>query len=207
MRSKGKITSWNDEKGFGFVTPLAGGKRIFMHISAFGNRDRRPELNQVVTYAVSSDKQGRPCAVQATLAGDRLARGKKPSSGLLAVIGSAVFCVVIVIAVLASELPTIVLAFYLVASLLTYVAYAIDKSAARKGTWRTQERTLHLLSLLGGWPGALIAQKRLRHKSKKEPFRAVFWMTVLLNCGLLFWLLTPTGSATLRSLVDNVVRG
>jgi len=84
MRSKGKITSWNDEKGFGFITPSSGGNRIFVHIKAF------------------------------------------------------------------------------------------SKSAARKGAWRTQESTLHLLSLVGGWPGALVAQQKLRHKSKKQSFRFVF---------------------------------
>jgi cold shock CspA family protein len=60
MRAKGKITSWNDEKRFGFITPLGGGKRVFVHVSAFGNADRRPETGQVVTYAISSDKRGRP---------------------------------------------------------------------------------------------------------------------------------------------------
>ena len=62
MRTKGKITSWNDEKGFGFITPNTGGKRVFLHIKAFGNRNRRPEVNQVVTFALSTDKQGPPCA-------------------------------------------------------------------------------------------------------------------------------------------------
>ena len=52
MRTKGKITSWNDDKGYGFITPLSGGKQIFIHISALSNRNRRPELNEVVTYSV-----------------------------------------------------------------------------------------------------------------------------------------------------------
>ncbi len=72
MRSKGKIASWNDDKGYGFITPLAGGKRVFIHVKAFSNRNRRPEINDVVTFALSKDKQGRPCAANATLAGDKL---------------------------------------------------------------------------------------------------------------------------------------
>jgi len=204
MRSKGKITSWNDEKGFGFITPLAGGKRIFVHVSAFRNRDRRPAIDQIVTYAVSSDEQGRPRASQATLAGDRLARVRKQPGELLSIIAAVIFFIIILIAVLTSKVPGMILIIYLMVSLITYVAYAIDKSAAKKGAWRTQESTLHLLSLLGGWPGAVVAQKRLRHKSKKESFRAVFWMTVLLNCGLFAWLLTPAGSAALQSLIVNV---
>ena len=73
--------------------------------------------------------------------------------------------------------------WYLFISLLTFVIYAKDKSAAEKGSWRIPENTLHFLALIGGWPGALLAQQVLRHKSKKQPFRVVFWITVLLNCG------------------------
>ena len=55
--------------------------------------------------------------------------------------------------------------------------------------------------LLGGWPGALIAQQTLRHKSRKASFRAVFWLTVLVNCGLFIWLFTPSGSELLRRIL------
>ncbi len=70
---------------------------------------------------------------------------------------------------------------YAVSSLLTFMFYAIDKSAAKKGRWRIKETTLHWLSLFGGWPGALLAQKILRHKNRKRSFQLVFWLTVLLN--------------------------
>lgn len=70
---------------------------------------------------------------------------------------------------------------YLGASAFTFAAYALDKSAAQRGAWRIAEKHLHLLALAGGWPGALLAQQRLRHKSVKADFRAVFWATVLLN--------------------------
>lgn len=71
-------------------------------------------------------------------------------------------------------------------SLLTYGIYALDKNAARRQRPRVPERLLHLLALLGGWPGALIAQQRLRHKTRKPAFQIVFWLTVLLHlAGLL----------------------
>jgi len=75
----------------------------------------------------------------------------------------------------------IVLASYIALSIITFIFYAVDKSAARKNAQRISERTLHLASLLGGWPGAIIAQKTLRHKTKKQPFRMIFWLTVILN--------------------------
>ena len=73
---------------------------------------------------------------------------------------------------------------YGVASLVTFIVYALDKSAAKRGRRRVRERTLHLLSLLGGWPGALAAQRVLRHKCSKGRFLVVFWLTVVLNVGL-----------------------
>lgn len=80
---------------------------------------------------------------------------------------------------------------YLGLSLLTFLVYAADKSAARQGARRIPESTLHLLSLCGGWPGALVAQQLLRHKSSKQPFRAVFWVTVVLNVLAFIWLSSP----------------
>ncbi|MDH3354179.1 MAG: DUF1294 domain-containing protein [Chromatiales bacterium] len=89
---------------------------------------------------------------------------------------------------------------YIVVSLLTFILYAVDKSAARNGRWRISEKTLHLSALAGGWPGAIFAQQRLRHKSKKRSFRIVFWITAILNGGALIWLHSPDGLAALRLL-------
>jgi uncharacterized membrane protein YsdA (DUF1294 family) len=76
-------------------------------------------------------------------------------------------------------------AVYAIASAAAFVAYAADKNAARNGARRTPESTLHVLALAGGWPGALIAQAVLRHKTQKASFRAVFWLTVAANCAAL----------------------
>lgn len=76
-------------------------------------------------------------------------------------------------------------------SLITFLVYWKDKRAAVKGTWRTPEKTLHLLSLLGGWPGALIAQRMLRHKSRKFKFQFIFWLVVIMNCIGSVFILNP----------------
>lgn len=72
-------------------------------------------------------------------------------------------------------------ALYALASAACFIAYARDKRAARLARPRTPERTLLLLGLAGGWPGALAAQRLLRHKSAKQSFQRKFWCTVLLN--------------------------
>lgn len=70
---------------------------------------------------------------------------------------------------------------YLVSSALAFAAYGIDKAAAIGGTWRIPEAFLHLLGFAGGWPGALVAQRLFRHKSRKVSFQAAFWIVAAVN--------------------------
>jgi uncharacterized membrane protein YsdA (DUF1294 family) len=70
---------------------------------------------------------------------------------------------------------------YVLMSGVTFLAYGLDKSAAQNDQWRTGEGTLLGLGLLCGWPGGLVAQEMFRHKTKKQPFRTVFWVTVVIN--------------------------
>lgn len=74
-----------------------------------------------------------------------------------------------------------VLVVYATMSLVTALFYGLDKRAARLDRSRTPESTLHLLELLGGWPGALIAQQLFRHKRRKKPFLLVTWLIVAMH--------------------------
>jgi uncharacterized membrane protein YsdA (DUF1294 family) len=87
-------------------------------------------------------------------------------------------------------LPLGILILYLTASAAAFLAYRLDKSAAQRRAWRIAESTLHVLALIGGWPGALIAQSVFHHKSRKASFQRAFLATVAVNCAalLLFWL-------------------
>ena len=84
-------------------------------------------------------------------------------------------------AALALGLPSAVGLAYVLASIVCFALYARDKTAARRGDRRTPERDLLLLGLAGGWPGGLLAQQWLRHKTVKMPFRTLFWLTVGIN--------------------------
>lgn len=182
---------------------MVGYDRVFVHIKTFSNRSRRPAVGDVVTYSMSTDARGRPCAKGATIAGVPKTAKPKQSSVLYHVMAAG-FLLIVVGSVFVSAIPIPILLFYLVVSSATFGAYALDKSAAKRGAWRTSESTLHLLALVGGWPGALIAQSRLRHKSRKQPFRAVFWATVVLNSAAFIWLFTPEGAKAWQSVVSAI---
>ena len=189
MRHKGRIVQWQDDRGFGFIEPMSGGDRVFVHIKSFTNRRRRPVGDDLVTYDLKHDPRGRPRGVNVAFTGDGALRATSPVPGAKSLLFVAGFLVFVSAAVIAGRLPAFIFGLYFVGSGFTFLAYAWDKSSARLNRWRTPESTLHLLSLVGGWPGALLAQKYLRHKSSKQSFQTAFWITVVLNCGALVFLL------------------
>lgn len=101
----------------------------------------------------------------------------------------ATFAIAIAIVTAIGALPWLFAALYLVMSVITYATYASDKKAAQTRQWRVSEGALLGLGLFGGWPGAIVAQQRLRHKNRKPMFRQAFWGTVVLNV-LVFAILT-----------------
>jgi uncharacterized membrane protein YsdA (DUF1294 family)/cold shock CspA family protein len=205
LRYQGRITTWKDDKGFGFITPNGGGEPVFVHISSFSNGQRRPRGKEIVVYQLQADGKGRTQAHGVSFAGQRPSiTGRRERSGRSTIpyFFAAGFLLAVTAAVALGRLPVALLLVYLGASLIAFLAYALDKSAAKQNRWRTPESTLHLLALIGGWPGALAAQCLLRHKSAKTSFQVMFWLTVLLNCGAFIWLLGPAGAPMLRTLSD-----
>lgn len=67
------------------------------------------------------------------------------------------------------------------ASAACFVAYGLDKRRAQAGDRRISERTLHRLALMGGWPGALAAQRVFRHKTQKVGFRLTLGAIIALH--------------------------
>lgn len=208
VRYQGKITGWKDDKGFGLVTPNGGGPKVFVHIKAFSDRQRRPLGNELVTYELVIDPRGRPQGVNVAFVGARSAPqapASAPGPGVAALGFTFGFLAFVVAAVASGRLPPLVLLAYGGASCVAYLAYVLDKAAAVKGHWRASESSLHLFGLLGGWPGAMLAQKRLRHKTRKRAFQVTFWITVLLNCAAVLGLLSPTGRHLARLLASEQV--
>lgn len=196
---RGQLIKWKDERGFGFIQPADGSQEVFLHISELKDSTRRPRVGDTIYYYVVTDngkirahkafilgaraKPNSPVASRPRALSNAVSRHPFPVLetmllSLLPLVGSLHFAWL-----MANPIPLIL---YSVMSLLTFALYADDKSRAKRGAWRTPERTLHLCELAGGWLGGFVAQRRLRHKSIKSSYQTVFWLIVALH--LAFWI-------------------
>lgn len=186
MRIDGIIKTWNDDRGFGFIEPVQGGQEIFVHIKAFAPRSGRPEVGQRVTFEVEMTADGKKRAkrvepIRPSRAGKGMRNDNPAQWGTASLFAIPAFALLFAVVALVWTVPSWVAGLYLGASVVCFIVYATDKSAAAADRWRVREDTLLTLGLVGGWPGAIIAQQVLRHKSTKAAFRARFWATVVAN--------------------------
>ena len=190
-RWRGVLADWNDDRGFGFIKPTTGGSRSFVHVSAFP-RGHRPAIGCEVTYAEFRDDRGRARAGAVKyLTSPPTSSPRGGGMSLVLAVVVSFFALLISLVVL-DKMPVTLLVAYGLLSSVAFFMYGEDKSAAEQGRWRTPESTLHMLALVGGWPGALIAQRFFRHKTTKQPFRTIFWITVMANCVALAWFMYET---------------
>lgn len=201
MRLVGRISGWNDDKGYGFVVPNGGGDRAFVHVKAFQFGSRRPVDGDLISYAAGRDARGRTNATEVRFAGQRIEK-RKPPLPIPRVLLGCLALLAIGLGAAFGVVPLLLAAAFGLLSLLSYLMYSLDKAAARADAQRIPENTLHLVDLLGGWPGALIAQQRLRHKTIKGSFQWVFWCSVLGNLAIAAWLLD---SGIARSVTEAVL--
>jgi uncharacterized membrane protein YsdA (DUF1294 family)/cold shock CspA family protein len=190
---KGVLTTWNDERGFGFVAPAVGGPDVFAHISAFPADTPRPVIGDEIGYELEFSAEGKPRAAHASITSLAPVRTRSPEPaqhsrlaptprasrlGYLAVLG---FIGIGFVVALIRPVPYWVWILYAGMSFATFVAYALDKRAAETAGWRLSEGSLLAMGLACGWPGAVIAQQVTRHKTLKMNFQVVFWVTVMVN--------------------------
>ncbi len=216
MREQGSVRRWDAAKGFGFIqgarsasvffhirdfrgsAPPAEGLRVsFEEIQVGGKGPRAMDVRPLIEtpFKPKSAAAHNTDTQRAVPDGRRTTSHRvteAPTGASLATVLMLAWLALLVWGVASQRLPFWLLAVLAALNLLTYAAYAADKSAAQRGAWRTSEQQLHLLALLGGWPAAWWAQQSLRHKSRKLEFRRVYWSTIALNCaGLLVVLGRP----------------
>lgn len=202
MRDQGRLVEWFDDKGYGFIQPNDSTKdRVFLHIKDFSRPVPRPIVGCALDYAVILDERGRFRAQQVHyLKASQTKAAQRPNKKNVVQMPRQaepmqILCIMYILALaglsVAGLLSGMVLLFVSIINVLTYWFYAQDKEAAQMGNRRVPENTLHLLSFLGGWPAAWLAQQRLRHKTQKQPFRKIYFCTIAFNILLILWLISP----------------
>lgn len=219
MMQEGELKRWDDARGFGFIRVGSNRPDVYIHISAFPP-GMRPQVGDRILYDWVTQATGKgPRAGEAVVKGRSAVassdstqpRGRvagKPrrrrdlgvqslrwSPEVILVLSLAGFCLIGAATVLPhSPIP---LLLYLVASTLAFILYGKDKYRAIQGTWRISEGTLHLVEAIGGWPGAFLAQRMMRHKTLKQSYQATFWLIVTGHVGIwCLWFLAPTAILT-----------
>jgi uncharacterized membrane protein YsdA (DUF1294 family) len=128
-----------------------------------------------VTYTLTYDADQRPRAIMVRMPHHR------PAIPIVPVLVAVSFFLLLGLLSLGQLLPVWMLVVYGLLSVVTFGAYALDKASAGAGEVRVPEFSLHVLEVLGGWPGALVAQASYRHKTRKAAFQAVYWGMVVTN--------------------------
>jgi uncharacterized membrane protein YsdA (DUF1294 family)/cold shock CspA family protein len=190
--TRGRIVTWKADKAFGFIRPNEGGKDVFVHLRDFGRIAREPRVGDVVSFQRMSDGTGKVRAADVSIQGlERRIVNARQRVELVPRLGYLMLAMVSIAAigwlVVFRDLPEVVPAVYLVTSVVAFLMYALDKAAAMSRRWRTKESTLLFVGLLGGWPGALVAQGMFHHKTAKLSFRAAFWLSVIANLAVIAW--------------------
>lgn len=178
------LESWNVRRGYGFIQPSLGRKTVFAHVRDFEGLEFAPRVGQEFSFDPVVMEDGRMQARHIQLVKEAPDRDARSRSAAGPIVGSLVFLIFVLEYILLGivyPMPLWPIAAYAALSFLTFLLYAEDKSKARKGRWRVAESSLQVISLLGGWPGAILAQQLLRHKTRKRGFLTVFWTAVVVN--------------------------
>lgn len=174
-RYQGRLVSWDDARGFGFVEAEGLGAPLFVHMKFLRTRHQRPVAGDMLRFSIGAGRDGKPAAADVEIVG---AAPKKPPPrpsfedvsrlfAALAILSGAI------VAYQFAGAPLWFPALYWVMSLGSGLAYWLDKVFAKENRPRVRETSLHLADAFFGIAGGLFAQHVFRHKTRKASFGAI----------------------------------
>ncbi len=177
---QGKIINYNSEKGYGFIYSDKYAENIFVHKSDIRNADELFQ-GQNVEFQIKKTKKG--LSAVSVEAG-----AKQQSPYFIFGIISAIMSVAIFTYFYIYEPIQPIISYLIAINISTFLLYGYDKLISSGDQLRVPEWNLHALALLGGSPAGLMAQKFFRHKTVKGSFQLVYWVIVVVQVGLIYWL-------------------
>ncbi len=193
MALKGTISEWYIDRGYGYIIPDSGALRIKFLVSDVKNSVNLGELKQSVRFVIAQDENGnrRATHVEGTRA--------FPWATLIVVWFAATLggCVYF------WQYPLRIVFYYLAATVIVLFVYLLDKHNEKRTKPVTGESALLFLSLLGGWPGAVIGQYTFNLQPKSFTFQLLFFIVMAIHIAFLVWTLTPDGGANLRQWLTS----
>ncbi|WP_339389539.1 DUF1294 domain-containing protein [Vibrio neptunius] len=196
MAIQGTISEWHDTKGYGYISVDDQDAQIKFHLCDLEAYGHPPRISERVQFRLAKDDQGGIRAVN-------IERQLVFNFSLAIAIW---FLTTLVASVLILDYPPLSLVLYIALSTIAYIVYALDKQALHTGGWCVPSLTFHVLNLVGGWPGALLAQSVLHHKYNDIGFKSLFWVTLCANFGLFCWTLTKQGSLAMIEFFMEIQR-
>ncbi len=192
MVLKGKITEWYVDKGYGYIIPDTGALRIKFLLSEVRNSVNIGEIKQPVRFVINQDENGNRRATRV--------EGTRPFPWMTLIV--VWFTATLIGCVYFWQYPVLVPYYYFAVSFVLLVVYWFDKRSEKRNKAVTGESALLFLSLLGGWPGAVVGQYVLNLNPKSFVFQLLFFFVMVFHISFVGWTLTPEGATTLNQWIN-----
>lgn len=203
-KHQGIVVKYDQTRHFGFIR-MKTGLDVFFHQRHY-RAQKTPTVGEAVVFALANDKQGRLHATQVqeldfvikqqqaakqrqlhaqARRQQKVAYQAHQDSKITELNSVCAFALLYFLAVIAAvvylSLPKLIIIWYALIGMVSYLTYYRDKQAALHDRWRIPERRLHTYDVLGGWIGASFAQRLLDHKASKSSFRTLFYLSIFMH--------------------------
>ncbi|EEX33350.1 MULTISPECIES: DUF1294 domain-containing protein [Vibrio] len=196
MAIQGTISEWHDTKGYGYISVDDQEAQIKFHLCDLEAYGHPPRISERVQFRLAKDAQG----------GIRAVNVERQVVFNFSLSIAIWFFTTLVASVFLLDYPPLSFVLYIALSTIAYMVYALDKHALHTGGWRVPSLTFHVLNIVGGWPGALLAQSVLHHKYNDIGYKSLFWLTLFANFGLFCWTLTKEGTVVMVEFLAEMQR-